>query len=1636
MAEVDRFDAFVSYAHEDEPWAKTLAENLHRLGLDVWLDQWELVGGERVASRLQDGLATAGAVVAVVSRHWVESGWCGEEFDAAVAAAVKRGQRLIPVLVGEVELPPFIASRLYIDFRYVASPAEYGVRVRQVERAVRGLSSAQRPERGGALVVPDAVAYRPDGPTHAELRLGTGAVTFSTVSGETSCVPRGVDRGLEQQLWMLQRARARATSGLATRRSPSLEEAAASGGVAGALVAVGGALGERFVCGEVAAALAREEQLAQTRHASLRIGLAVDDPGWVDLPWETLTVPGAVRPLVLSEQVELYRTVRRQSPPVAVQVPGPLRILAVVAGPESGEGELLDYERELGRILDAVDPARSGQGAYVRVLNWGSLAEIRAALERERFHILHLSCHAKPGILLLEGEQGQVDEVDAQRFMAEGLPTDRGIPLVVLAGCSTARTPVTQDAEEPEELPSGEERGSSPDAEGPGADVVSEVGRVRAGLARALLERGVPAVLAMTDSVTDHYATELAAEMYEALARAEHPNPLTALSQARRTLETRRRQLPDNDPRAAWPEWATPALFLAGPPLPLFDRAPGADRVPVVPETVLDEGMVVRKVGEFVGRRGELRRLLSALREPQQAGVLVHGIGGVGKSTLAAELLHHYGAQDRLIVPVSGGTTRTVDAVLETLRQRLNTHCLTEDLAETDPLRRAALALTDARTPWRERWQLVRQTVLPRLPVLMVVDNAEDLLVRSGDGWELADPALAAFLATWAAASPQTKLLVTSRYPFSLPQRAHKRLTTHHLGPLSLAETRKLIWRLPGLDTLSPADQHRAYTDVGGHPRALEYLDALLRGGRARFPDIANRMEAALENRGIPDPERWLADVEGDLDTALAETVTLAVDDILLDTLLDQLEDVPGARRLLDGMAVYRTPVDTTGAAWQLSQLTTPPEPEPALLQSLETIGARITEARAAGAGPDDNFGLTPETITEYMAIMKELQRPPVALDDQGGNALKRLLEFGLVSPAPAPQDEPGSEPTGLTVHHWTADALHRRAHSDTLKAAHRRAAAYWQWRVSTWSQPLTDDITQLIEVRHHHHQAGDLDQADTVTQGVCSQLHTWGAWDWEQHLVEESLTWTPAGSSTAAAYIHQLGLIAQGRGDYQQAEEHYRAALIIAEELGYRSGIASSYHQLGRLAQERGDYRQAEERYRASLTILEELGNRSGIATSSHQLGIIAQLRGDYRQAEEHYHASLTILEELGDRSGIAGSYHQLGMIAQVRGDYRQAEEHYRASLTILEELGDRSGIAGSYHQLGIIAQLRGDYRQAEEHYRAALTIKEELGDRSGIASSYHQLGMIAQERGDYRQAEEHYRAALTIDEELGNRSGIASSYHQLGMIAELRGDYQQAEERYRAALTINEELGNRSGIASSYHQLGMIAQLLGDYQQAEAHYRAALTIKEDLGNRSGIATSYHQLGIIAQERGDYQQAEAHYRAALTIKEDLGNRSGIASGYHQLGMIAQLRGDYQQAEERYRASLTIKEELGDRSGIAESAGQLGVLRIEQQRPAEGVPYTLRALALQLEIGSPPDRSLYWLGRQRALLGDNAFRSILDNHLPDDVGAALMKTTPAQNEPPPHEESTGQGPTKHRPVVDRGAALRRTIRNFFSRDSR
>ena len=116
---VGGWDVFVSYGHEDAGWVRVLAGNLHRAGFEVFLDEWELVGGDRVTERLEDGIRDSANGVLVVSPDSLSRPWVREEYEALLRQAVQDPgrRRLIPVLYADAELPVFLANRLWVDFR-------------------------------------------------------------------------------------------------------------------------------------------------------------------------------------------------------------------------------------------------------------------------------------------------------------------------------------------------------------------------------------------------------------------------------------------------------------------------------------------------------------------------------------------------------------------------------------------------------------------------------------------------------------------------------------------------------------------------------------------------------------------------------------------------------------------------------------------------------------------------------------------------------------------------------------------------------------------------------------------------------------------------------------------------------------------------------------------------------------------------------------------------------------------------------------------------------------------------------------------------------------------------------------------------------------------------------------------------------------------------------------------------------------------------------------------------------------------------------------------------------------------------------------------------------------------------------
>jgi hypothetical protein len=847
----DRIRVFCSHNSVDKPRVKAVAERLAAAGIDPWVDAWEIAPGDNIVARINEGLAQCAVGLIFFSKTTLEKRWVQTEVSTLTYQAIEDGKAVIPVMLDpDAPVPELLRPRARVA----------GEDLERLIDAIYGRSGKPRlaPARTTA---PERVLR-----IRLEQTQGDGLQVSAMLDGEgRAAEPSRLAAVLRRSYRAFLDA---SLPGLSRMR---LHEAAAQRDRD--LARLGDALGQALlpgaVGGELAAALDRTAARGETLRLELESG-----PELLGLPFEAVRLPDGRIPALDPGVRFLRRQTGLESAPVD-PLPGPMRILVAVGAPdEDASGNaVLDYERELSTILDAIDHARRYGNAEVKILEVGHPDQIHRAVGARPYHVLHLSGHGRAGVIELEDEDGRPVSVTPAELAASLRVAERRPPLIFVASCLS----------------------------GAGDSDIS-------GFAQGLLAQGMPFVIAMQASVSDWYATRLAGALYQELSASETPLASRALAQARRAVEQERQEALARGGRHAGlaPEYATPTLFAAAEERPLVDY--GLPRSEPTPEPALPPvgRMPLLRMDELIGRRAALRRVTGILRGDRRIseglgprpGVLISGIGGVGKSALAGRVMARL-AEDGWAVCAAVGRIGLGELAL-TLGGQLS--LLGGKLVEIGML------LLRAELPDQVRLAQL-QGLLANHRLLLVLDNFEDNLTLGGGGF--LEKTTAFLLGALLQSARQGKVLITCRYP--LPG-VDVWLAEEPLGPLSAAETRKLFYRLPALTGEAPETLSLILRHIGGHPRMLEYLDAILRRGAARLPAVAEGLRENARRLGL-DPQR----LGGDLGTSIRDTLRLGAEDVLLDQLLDLVGREHADRAVLQQAAAFALPVHAEGLAFALA---------------------------------------------------------------------------------------------------------------------------------------------------------------------------------------------------------------------------------------------------------------------------------------------------------------------------------------------------------------------------------------------------------------------------------------------------------------------------------------------------------------------------------------------------------------------------------------------------------------------------------------------------------------------------------------------------------------------------------------------
>jgi hypothetical protein len=129
--------AFVSHASEDKNrFVVEFARRLRAVGIDAWLDHWELQPGDSLVDRIfEEGIGAADAFIVVLSENSVDKKWVREELNAAVVRRLSEGTRLIPILIDDVGVPVVLQSTLWVK---IGSLSSYDAELAQIVRTIYG----------------------------------------------------------------------------------------------------------------------------------------------------------------------------------------------------------------------------------------------------------------------------------------------------------------------------------------------------------------------------------------------------------------------------------------------------------------------------------------------------------------------------------------------------------------------------------------------------------------------------------------------------------------------------------------------------------------------------------------------------------------------------------------------------------------------------------------------------------------------------------------------------------------------------------------------------------------------------------------------------------------------------------------------------------------------------------------------------------------------------------------------------------------------------------------------------------------------------------------------------------------------------------------------------------------------------------------------------------------------------------------------------------------------------------------------------------------------------------------------------------------------------------------------------------
>ena len=445
-------------------------------------------------------------------------------------------------------------------------------------------------------------------------------------------------------------------------------------------------------------------------------------------------------------------------------------------------------------------------------------------------------------------------------------------------------------------------------------------------------------------------------------------------------------------------------------------------------------------------------------------------------------------------------------------------------------------------------------------------------------------------------------------------------------------------------------------------------------------------------------------------------------------------------------------------------------------------------------------------------------------------DSLRALLDEGVADALYAelrrwPFIHPRRE--GLAVHDTMREMMNEALcvrTPDRFRILQERAAAYYEQRLK---QATSDERDHLILELLYHRFLADDDEGTRVFCQICEELAGPHFINRLRTVLRDVGTYRLQQRGTSLWRDYYNGRLMHLEFRFEEAIKEYQA--IGNDEDAEPRLRAYALCDLGDICRRTMYLRQAGGIERAvsaleqSQSLAPELDSK--LVSNSFSLGGVYQRLSEWDKVDSCYRKAMAFYRERGDTYGLAYAWLWVLEAEAHQGHWKEMFDAETRSSEFLSTLTGHPFLRSELMLTMAVARVwAGRYAETEQVLQEGLAIRRKLGDPFALSTD---LGMVLGMQRKYERASRCFEERIDMSRRIGDPNGEAITLGYWGATLIKKGDWQRAEEYLQRSLSIRESLQDHWGILYTLGWMGILHELRREWQAASDCYNRSLDHK-----------------------------------------------------------------------------------------------------------------------------------------------------------------------------------------------------------------